>query len=103
MVNDYADGKRKPKNPDFFGPPVSYMEECGVFKPLPSTMNPMGLCRFYPVDPTIVPMLTAPKLPAKVDHIRSLLILAKTQPRPVYHHCVHRWRNHCVGVIAGTA
>ena len=26
VVNDYADGgKRKPKNPDFFGPPVTYM------------------------------------------------------------------------------
>ena len=82
MVNDYADGKRKPKNPNFFGPPVSYMEERGVFKPLPSTTNPLGLCHFYPVDPTIVPTLTAPKPPAKVDHIKSLLILAKTQPRP---------------------
>ena len=82
MVNDYADGKRKPKNPDFLGPPVSYMEERGVFKPLPSTTNPLGLCHFYPTDPTIVPMLPAPKPPAKVDHIRSLLILTKTQPRP---------------------
>ena len=82
MVNDYADGKRKPKNPDFFGPPVSYMEERGVFKPLPSTMNPLGLCHFYPADPTIIPTLTAPKPPAKVDHIRSLLILTKTQPHP---------------------
>ena len=38
MVNDYADaGKRRPKNPDTIGPPVSYMKECGVFQPLPST------------------------------------------------------------------
>ena len=36
MVNDYADaGKRKPKNPDTIGPPVSYMKECGVFQPSP--------------------------------------------------------------------
>ena len=28
MVNDYMDGKRKPKNPDPLGPPHSYMEEC---------------------------------------------------------------------------
>ena len=83
VVNDYADGgKRKPKNPDFFGPPVTYMEERGVFKPLPSTTNPLGLCRFYPADPMIVSTLTPPKLPAKADHIKSLLILAKTQPRP---------------------
>ena len=54
MVNDYADsGKRKPKNPDSFGPPVSYMEDRGLFKPLASTTNPLGLCRFYPADPTI--------------------------------------------------
>ena len=62
-VNDYADGgKRKPKNPDTFGPPVTYMEECGVFKPLPSTTNPLGLCQFYPMDPMIVPTLPALKL-----------------------------------------
>ena len=80
VVNDYADGKRKPKNPDSLGPPVSYMEEHGVFKPLPSTTNPLGLCHFYPTDPTIVPTLQAPKLPAKVEHIRSLPIVTKTQP-----------------------
>ena len=34
MVNDYTDGKRKPKNPDPTGPPVSYMEErAGCFSP----------------------------------------------------------------------
>ena len=31
-VNDYTDpGKKKPKNPDTIGPPISYMKECGVF------------------------------------------------------------------------
>ena len=58
------------------------MEERGVFKPLPSTTNPLGLCCFYPVDPTIVSMLTPPKLPAKADHVKGLLLLAKTQPQP---------------------
>ena len=54
MVNDYTDGgKRKPKNPDPLGPPVSYMKERGVFQPLPSMMNPLGLCRFYRADPSI--------------------------------------------------
>ena len=47
MVNDYMDGKRKPKNPDPLGPPISYMEECGVFQPLASTTNTLGLCHFY--------------------------------------------------------
>ena len=79
VVNDYADGgKRRPKNPDFFGPPVTYMEERGVLKPLPSTMNPLGLCHFYPTDPTIVSTLTPPKPPAKADHIKILLLLTKT-------------------------
>ena len=45
-------------------------------------MNPLGLCHFYPADPTIVPTLTAPKPPAKVDHIYRLLLLAKTHPWP---------------------
>ena len=46
VVHDYADGKRKPKSPDSLGPLVSCMEERGVFKPLPSTTNLLGLCRF---------------------------------------------------------
>ena len=83
VVNNYADGgKRKPKNPDFFGSPVTYMEECGVFKPLPSTTNPLGLYRFYPVDPMIISMLTPLKPPDKAGHIKSLLLLTKTQPQP---------------------
>ena len=53
MVNDYMDGKRRPKNPDPLGPPVSYMEERGVFQPLASTTNTFGLCRFYHVDPNM--------------------------------------------------
>ena len=34
-VHDYADpGKKKPKNPDKIGPPISYMKECwGVSAP----------------------------------------------------------------------
>ena len=44
--------------------------------------NPLGLCRFYPVDPMIVSMLTPLKPVAKADHVKCLLLLAKTQPRP---------------------
>ena len=77
MVNDYTDGgKRKPKNPDPLGPPVSYMKERGVFKPLQSTTNPLGLCRFYRADSVNVSMLPPPKQPAMTDHVKSLLFLA---------------------------
>ena len=80
MVNDYTDGKRKPKNPDTLGPPVSYMEECGVFQPLASTTNTLGLCRFYRMDPN-VSMPTGPKPPATVEHVKKLLFLASTKRR----------------------
>ena len=79
MVNDYADGgKRRPKNPDDLGPPVSYMKECGVFQPLPSTMKPLGLCCFHPTDPVSVSMLAPPKSPAMTEHLKGLLLLMKT-------------------------
>ena len=61
-VHDYANpGKKKPKNPDKIGPPVSYMKECGVFQPLPSMTNPLGLCHFYPADPASLSKLVPPK------------------------------------------
>ena len=79
-VNDYADaGKRSPKNPDTIGPPISYMKECGVFQPLPSTMNPLGLCHFYPVDPSSLSTLPPLKPLANNDHLKSLLVLAKAK------------------------
>ena len=80
MVNDYMDGKRKPKNPDPLGPPVSYMEECGVFQPLASTTNTLGLCHFYRVDPN-TPMPTGPESPAMAEHVKKLLLLASTKRR----------------------
>ena len=83
MVNDYADGgKRRPKNPDPLGPPVSYMKECGVFQPLPSMMNPLGLCHFYPMDPVSMSMLAPLKSPAMAEHLKGLLLLMKMQCRP---------------------
>ena len=78
-VNDYADpGKRRPKNPDTIGPPISYMKECGVFQPLPSMMNPLGLCHFYPADPSSLSMLLPLKPPTTKDHLKSLLVLTKS-------------------------
>ena len=51
QVNDYTNGGRPSKAPDKIGPPLSYMEECGVFKPLDTIVNPLGLCSFYWTDP----------------------------------------------------
>ena len=79
-VHDFADpGKKRPKNPDTIGPPVSYTKECGVFQPLPSMMNPLGLCHFYPTDPSSLSMLMPPKSPTSVDYLNNLLVLAKSQ------------------------
>ena len=79
-VHDYAiHAKKKPKNPDKIGPPVSYMKEPGVFQPIPSTMNPLGLCHFYPGDPMNMSPLMPPKPPAPVDHLNNLLVLVKSQ------------------------
>ena len=83
MVNDYADtGKRRPKNPDTIGPPISYMMECGVFQPLPSMMNPLGLCHFYPADPSSLSTLPPLKPPTTKGHLKSLLVLAKARHPP---------------------
>ena len=83
MVNDYADGgKRRPKNPDTLGPPVPYMKEHGVFQPLPSMTNPLGLCHFYPADPASMSTLAHPKSPATAEHLKGLLLLTKMQCQP---------------------
>ena len=80
MVNDYTDGKRRPKNPDPLGPPVSYMEDRGVFQPLTSPTNTFGLCRFYRADPN-VPLPLSPVSPATAEHVKRLVLLASTTPR----------------------
>ena len=82
-VHDYANpGKKKPKNPDKIGPPISYMKECRVFQPLPSMTNPLGLCCFYPTDSASLSTLAPPKLPTTVDHLNNLLVLVKSWHRP---------------------
>ena len=58
------------------------MKECGVFQPLPSMMNPLELCCFYPADPSSLSMLPLPKPPATKEHLKSLLVLAKSWRRP---------------------
>ena len=80
MVNDYTDGKKRPKNPDPLGPPVSYMEDRGVFQPLTSPTNIFGLCCFYRADPN-TPLPSGPVLPATAEHVKRLVLLASTTPR----------------------
>ena len=52
-----------------------------MFQPLPSMTNPLGLCRFYSVDPSTLSMLVPPKLPATVVHLNNLLVLARSLHR----------------------
>ena len=81
MVNDYTDGKRRPRNPDPLGPPpISYMEDRGVFQPLTSLTNTFGLCHFYRADPN-APMPSGPVSPATAEHVKRLVLLASTKPR----------------------
>ena len=97
-VNDYADsGKRRPKNPDSFGTPISYMKERGVFQPLPSTTNPLGLCRFLPRRPS-------EHIYAYTSETTGYGGTSQWSPSPhektvlaVYHRCVPRWPRYSIG------
>ena len=79
MVNDYTDRKKKAQKSRPPWPPITYMEERGVFQPLASTTNTFGLCRFYRADPN-TPMPTDPESPATAEHVKRLLLLASTKP-----------------------
>ena len=57
-VNDYANGRKPCKAPDKIGPPIAYMEEHRVFKPLDTIANPLGLCQFYRTMIHHIPMLS---------------------------------------------
>ena len=63
--------------PDLVGPPLSYMEECGVFKPAESINNPMGLWRFYRTSPKKSNVLTGPKSAECACRIYSMVEIAK--------------------------
>ena len=54
-------------------PPVPYMEECRVFKPLDTIVNPLGLCRFYRSNPLHLNVITGPKYAASARKIKHLL------------------------------
>ena len=54
-------------------PPVPYMEEHGVFKPLDTIANPLGLCRFYHTNPLHSNIITGLKSAAGTHKIKCLL------------------------------
>ena len=102
MVNDYTDGKRKPKNPDPLGPPVSYMEERGVFQPLASTTNTLGLCHFYHADPN-TPMPTGPEPPGHGGACKEATAPCQHKATAVCHRGFLRWDCYSFGFVAGAA
>ena len=75
-------GRESPKNPDPLGPPVSYMEERGVFSASGFYDQSFGgYVIFYRANPNMSTPMT-PKPPATVEHVKKLLFLASTQRRP---------------------
>ena len=82
MAYDYTDIGKTCKTPDVISPPLTYMEECGVFRPLDTMANPMGLCHFYHANPETVKSLPALKPPATAHKIKHLLEKAKGQGWP---------------------
>ena len=63
--------------PDHVRPPISYMEELGVFRMVVTMNNPMGLCRFYRMSPEKANVLVGPKSAEFVHKIRNLIQIAK--------------------------
>ena len=81
-VNNYANGGKPCKAPDKISPPVAYMEECGVFKPLDTIVNPLHLCQFYCTDPLHTNIITGPKSAAGACKIKHLLEKVKDLGQP---------------------
>ena len=63
--------------PDHVGPPISYMNERGVFKPAESINNPRGLCLFYQMSPGKANVLVGPKSAESAHRIHCLIEIAK--------------------------
>ena len=77
MTHDYAKVRKTSKAPDNIGPPLTYMEECGAFKPLDTIANPLGLCRFYCANPATAKSVPAPKSPATTHKVKRMLEKAR--------------------------
>ena len=76
-VHDHADVGKCCKAPDKIGPPLTYMEERGVFKPLDTIDNPMGLCRFYQMSSKKSNVLIGLKSTDSTCKIQDMIKLAK--------------------------
>ena len=76
-VCDHTDIGKCCEAPDEIGPPLTYMEECGDIKPVEAINNPMGLCRFYRMNPKKSNVLTGPKLADCAHKIQGMVEMAK--------------------------
>ena len=77
-VCDHPQFGKRCEAPDQVGPPISYMEEHGVFKPDGvSTNNPMGLCWFYHMSPEKANVLVGLKSAECARRIHRLIEIAK--------------------------
>ena len=63
--------------PNQIGPPLSYMEEHGVFKPVKSINNPMEPCQFYRMSPEKSNVLTGLKSAECARRIYGMVEIAK--------------------------
>ena len=77
MVHDHPIFGKCCEAPDQVGPPISYMEERGVFKPTESTNNLRGLCQFYQTSPGKANVLVGPKSAKSACRIHHLIEIAK--------------------------
>ena len=74
---DHADIDKCCEAPDKIGPPLTYMEEHGLFKSAEAINNPMGLCWFYQTSPKKSNVLTGPKLANCACKIQGMVEIAK--------------------------
>ena len=80
--HNYAEVGKFSKAPNHISPPISYMEVHGAFKPLATTTNPLGLCRFYCMDPASVTSAPTPNHLATIHQLKYLLEKAREQVQP---------------------
>ena len=83
QVNGHANGGPPSKALDKIGSPLSYMKEHGVFKPLDTIANTLGLCRFYWTNPQKSNVIMGLKSAASTHRIKRLWELAKELGQPL--------------------
>ena len=81
-VHDYVDIRKASKASNCLSTPVAYMEAHGVFEPLASTTNLLGLCWFYHMEPASATSVPTPNHPATVCHLKGLLKEVQEQGQP---------------------